>query len=64
MAIEEVTTETLTIEVSQNERTKDDKVYCYFEDWSGEGAIEVYLSVQDFKSILKAFLRLDEQLVV
>lgn len=63
MSIESVNTEMLLIEVSQMELTKDGRVYIYFEHYNG-GDIEVYVSPQDFKSIVKMFMRLDEQLVI
>lgn len=61
MPVETVETEQLSVEVSQNERTKDDKVYFYFEHFNG-GDMEVYLSVEDFKLIVNMMNRLDAQL--
>lgn len=47
------------VEVSYNERARDDRVYFFFEDFNGE-TIETYISLGDYRSMLKALMRLDE----
>jgi hypothetical protein len=59
---EEATSDTLNFECSFNERSKNDQVYLYFEDFNSDNIVEAYVSVQEFKSLLKAMMRLDEQI--
>lgn len=62
MAEEANSAQDISFECSYNERARNDQVYVYLEDFRSDEIFEGYLSVADFRAVLKAMTRLDGQL--
>lgn len=52
----------VAFEASLNERSKDDTVYLFLESLDADQGIETYLSVEDFRGILRCMLEVERQL--